>query len=1001
MKLTNVYLSDFQGRLTVTMALIVMALLASPRDWESGARAAVNESPPCGSTGTGWRIAGQYLSDYAVGEVVTADFNRDGKADFAIAEPNLLNSVPGISIALGDGHGYFEMFTRIEILGSPRNLQVSDFNGDAKPDIFFSGYRSTTADAISVLVGNGDGTFVLRNVANLTAPVAGFALADFNGDGRQDIAIMSEQSGNSIALALGNSIGRFDLQRQPISLSAAPVNLATADFNKDGKADIVVTLSPGFKQAVLIGGGNGTFTEIAGPTARNSVRRIQAGDFNGDNNPDLIAAEVGAVEVFSGDGQGGFSQPKSFNTGSAPSVVTGDFSGDGKIDMAALNGAVSMFLNDGASGFTAGDIFAAGKAPSSLVAGDFNGDGKLDLAAPDPQQQSVSILLNSGESHFVAPTIFGSGSFISSIVTGDLNKDGRPDLISSGSSFSGVSVALGSGKGGFGMPIIYSQSFNSNDSVIALAIADFNQDGNADLAVTVRESLNFTGAIVLLAGDGNGVFSATRSRRFALGALPYDLVAADFNGDGRPDLATVNALANEVSLLLNDGRGGFAASQSIGVGLEPRSLAVADFNGDGKSDLVTANRNSATLTILLGDGKGGFTSMLIGVGANPRLVKTADVNGDGKSDLIVPHNNSEFISVLLGNGDGGFTEPLASSVGAVPQNLAIGDINGDGRLDFVMTATAGGQSLDNARIFHGDGTGKFTAAGQLLAPQATVVNTLDSNGDGLVDLLVTASVANFGAGIFVILGQCNAVPNGLTCASAASFRRSQLAAESIVTAFGPSLSAETVSAASLPLPTQLAGASVQVKDSTGIERLAPLFFVSPNQLNYLMPKGTATGTAVVTVINGNGLVSGTSQIAAVAPGLFAANASGRGAASAIILRVKPDGRQIYQPIVKFDSLQNQYVFVPIDLGVVPENVLDTVFLIIFGTGIRGRSSLNGVEVMIGNQFLDALYAGAVDDFAGLDQINVRLTNSGVQRGESDVRIIVDGKMANPVRISIL
>jgi uncharacterized protein (TIGR03437 family) len=153
-----------------------------------------------------------------------------------------------------------------------------------------------------------------------------------------------------------------------------------------------------------------------------------------------------------------------------------------------------------------------------------------------------------------------------------------------------------------------------------------------------------------------------------------------------------------------------------------------------------------------------------------------------------------------------------------------------------------------------------------------------------------------------------------------------------------------------------------VRDSAGVERDAPLFFVAPAQVNYLIPAGTAAGAATVVITSGDGKVStGVVQIAAVAPGLFSANASGQGVASGVALRVKADGAQTYEPIARFDQAQNRFVAVPIDLG----PATDQVFLILYGTGLRHQS-------------------------------NVRLPRSLAGRGEVDVVMMVDGKAANTV-----
>jgi len=244
-------------------------------------------------------------------------------------------------------------------------------------------------------------------------------------------------------------------------------------------------------------------------------------------------------------------------------------------------------------------------------------------------------------------------------------------------------------------------------------------------------------------------------------------------------------------------------------------------------------------------------------------------------------------------------------------------------------------------------------------------------------------------------GTTNALPfiiaAQVASVSAASFLGAELAGESIIAGFGVSLATRVEVATTLPLPTDLAGTKVMVRDSAGTERLAPQFFVSPGQANYQMPPGTANGTATVTVTSGDNKLSiGAVQVASVAPGVFSANANGQGVMAATILRVKPDNSQIFEPVARFDSATGRFVPVPIDLG--PET--DQVFLVMFGTGFRLRSALSAVNVKIGGTDVEVLYASFAPDFIGLDQANVRLTRSFIGRGNVDVVMMVDGKMTN-------
>jgi uncharacterized protein (TIGR03437 family) len=239
-----------------------------------------------------------------------------------------------------------------------------------------------------------------------------------------------------------------------------------------------------------------------------------------------------------------------------------------------------------------------------------------------------------------------------------------------------------------------------------------------------------------------------------------------------------------------------------------------------------------------------------------------------------------------------------------------------------------------------------------------------------------------------------------TSVSAASFSSDPVAGESIVALFGAGLANTTASATSLPLPTVLGGTQIRLIDrnGAGTTRTAPLFFVSAGQINYLMPAGVESGPALLFIETSENrlLASGRVNIAAVSPGLFAANANGQGVAAAVALRVKADGTQSFEPVARFDSAQSRFVSVPLDLGPADEQV----FLLLFGTGFRLRTALRAVNVKIGGTDSEVLYARAQGSLAGLDQINVRLPRSLLGRGEVDINLTVDGKAANVVKVNV-
>ncbi|MBS1791450.1 MAG: hypothetical protein JST85_27305 [Acidobacteria bacterium] len=233
--------------------------------------------------------------------------------------------------------------------------------------------------------------------------------------------------------------------------------------------------------------------------------------------------------------------------------------------------------------------------------------------------------------------------------------------------------------------------------------------------------------------------------------------------------------------------------------------------------------------------------------------------------------------------------------------------------------------------------------------------------------------------------------------SAASFLGDVLASDLIAAAFGQNLATSIQVGGTVPLPTTLGNTSVAVRDASGIERLSPLFFVAPTQVNFQIPPGTANGAATVSITSGDGTVStGVLQIASVAPGLFSASSDGQGVAAAVVFRVRANGEQVYEPVSRFDSITGRAVAVPIDLG--PES--DQVFLIAYGTGVRFRSSLANSLATVGGANAELLYLGTQGDFVGLDQANIRLSRALIGKGDVDVKLTVDGKISNTVQINI-
>jgi hypothetical protein len=360
-------------------------------------------------------------------------------------------------------------------------------------------------------------------------------------------------------------------------------------------------------------------------------------------------------------------------TNGTNSVVFGDFNGDGNVDLVHTNSNSSNFqvyLGNGNGLFTGPTTFTTGSLPQDITTGDFNKDGKLDLAVANQFASSVSIFLGNGNGGFSTGSVvavgpppignFGSQPF--DLAIGDINSDGNQDLVTAQAASNSVFILLGNGNGGFTTTELPIGSRSTS-----VHLADFNADGKQDLAVTRIGSNN----VAILLGNGNGGFGAATD--YAVGTTPWEVTAADFNGDGRPDLVVANRSSNNVSILLNNGSGGFNPATNYTVGSDPRSLTVGDFNVDGKLDVVVSNFASNFVSVLLGDGSGNFaaaTNVTVSTANTTEGLAVGDVNADGVLDLAVTSHRS---TVILVNAPGvtNVSSPAANGTYIVGQTIPI------------------------------------------------------------------------------------------------------------------------------------------------------------------------------------------------------------------------------------------------------------------------------------------------------------------------------------------
>jgi uncharacterized protein (TIGR03437 family) len=280
-------------------------------------------------------------------------------------------------------------------------------------------------------------------------------------------------------------------------------------------------------------------------------------------------------------------------------------------------------------------------------------------------------------------------------------------------------------------------------------------------------------------------------------------------------------------------------------------------------------------------------------------------------------------------------------------------------------------------------------------------NIYQSGGSTLLLNLTSDGQGGYTTTYDVSLTGLPATTSALSPVSGASYTSgAALSSESIASVFGNGLASTTATApanTANQLPTTLGDVTVTVRDANGTTRNAPLFYVSPVQINAQIPTGTSLGTATLTALQGGtNVAQGTVAIETVAPGIFTANANGAGVAAALIQRVRGDGSQSYEAVWQYDAAQQKAVAVPIDLGPATDNV----YLLLFGTGFRARTALSSVVCSIGGASAEVSYAGAQGQYMGLDQANVLIPRSLIGRGEAELLFRVDAKLANTVTINI-
>jgi hypothetical protein len=631
--------------------------------------------------------------------------------------------------------------------GGIADVVFGDFNGDGKQDIL-------TVDGsacISVLPGDGKGHFSGTPIDSCIFPVRDIyyvVAGDFNNDGIPDVAVVSDSCCNPnsiyVMFAKGNGDGTFTYVNDvsyswnggngQLGYGETAKSLIAADLNHDGNLDLVMTTTGGGPNGdaiyVFLGDGKFDFTQSLSQIGTlgtcSYTNDAVVADFNHDGIPDLAVTNTNCglheIDILLGKGDGTFQTLTNYrfpsDTGNPSDIATGDFNGDGNIDLVVIEGAggnpITSFLGNGDGTFGSPHDSTSVYNPDYLAVGDFNGDGKDDVIVSSDYGSGEfdGVQLSNGDGTFAYPVNYSVLAAPTRLFVADLNGDGRLDWVSLSNGSEYFCVGLGSGTGGFLAAVDTNTtpgSFGSG-AVSGIVAADFNHDGHLDYA-TVGSDRYYPGVNISV-GDGSGDFAAPV--HYSAGSNPAEITAGDFNHDGYPDIAVLDQSDGMVTVLLNQKNGTFASGVSYAVGAGGGYIQTADFNRDGNPDLIVTNGSDGTVSVLLGNGDGTFQAQKVSTAqSNASYLTVADFNGDGTPDVAITNYNGPNISILLGNGDGTFQSPTSfASELQIACGIAAGDFNNDGKVDLAVC----GQLINNGTggdggvsIFLANGGGSFQA----------------------------------------------------------------------------------------------------------------------------------------------------------------------------------------------------------------------------------------------------------------------------------------------------
>ena len=632
------------------------------------------------------------------------DLNRDGDLDLVVTLPNANQ----VAVLLGKGDGTLQPPSYYDTGEGPQSVAIKDLDGKNGADLIVTnaGVPGTPANSMSVLMNSGTGTFLTHvEYATGIAPM-GLITAHFTSSNTWDVAVTNSLDGaptnpGTVSIMMGNGDGTFQTHRD-FTVGFQPQVIAAADLNHDSVTDLVIGNFNDKTVSVLMGTGGGHFkAQRTFATAFEEPNGIAIADFNGDGNPDLAVSNAGAdsVSILLGNGDGTFQPHADYWAGNGPVLLTAaDFNNDLNIDLAVPNAGwstrpddkVSVLLGNGDGTFRSHPLYETGVLPAAVQSGDFNGDGKTDVVVINTGEagcfcHSIGVLLGNGDGTYQPRANYATGLFPVAVALGDFDNDGNPDIVAAnyGTDIvpdNTVSVFMGNGDGSFQLQVPH----QTGNNPAAVAAADINEDGKLDLIVA-NSADNTVSALL---GNGNGSFQSQTT--YPVSSSPRALAVGDLNADGIPDLVIALPKTNSLGTLLGRSDGTFHPAVYFTTAAEPVSITLAHFNHDGKLDAATANRTGLSMSVLMGNGHGTLQAAVNYSAADPVAIVAGDLNGDTITDLLVANQSDNTATLFTGLGDGTFVLPAAFGTGWLPSSLALADLNGDSAIDILSANSAPG-----------------------------------------------------------------------------------------------------------------------------------------------------------------------------------------------------------------------------------------------------------------------------------------------------------------------